>query len=278
LKVIGKYIDRLGEKKLNKNGQMMEIIKYKGCNDILVRFEDGTIEHSMYQNFVKGNILNRMLPTICGVGYIGQGDYKALDEFGNSKRYDTWKSMIYRCYNKNRQKDCPTYKGCSVCEEWHNFQNFAKWYNDNYYKVEDEKMELDKDILIKGNKIYSPDTCIYVPSYINQIFKGFENNNNNKVSTGISKTIRKNKNCVTIRYLVYIWKYGKSIYFGSYENLSEAKDIYIKEKTKHILEIANKYKDKIPIKLYSSMCSYMDYTPKSLEEILDSCEKVLTNE
>ena len=59
---------------------------------------------------------------------------------------------------------------CSVYEGWHNFQNFAKWYEDNYYEIEEEQMHLDKDILVKGNKVYSPDTCVFVPETINGLF------------------------------------------------------------------------------------------------------------
>lgn len=68
--------------------------------------------------------------------------------------------MIKRCYNQKCLLKDNTYRGCSVCDEWLNFQNFGEWYDENYYEVPNEVMDLDKDILHKGNKIYSPDNCV----------------------------------------------------------------------------------------------------------------------
>ena len=66
--------------------------------------------------------------------------------------------MIRRCYAD--LENCSSYKDVIVCKEWHNFQNFAKWYEDNYYQFRDEIMQVDKDILKHGNKEYSPDIFI----------------------------------------------------------------------------------------------------------------------
>lgn len=79
------------------------------------------------------------------------------------KSYNCWKGMLERCYSKKLQIKFPTYLGCSVCEDWLYFSNFKLWYNVNYK----EGFEVDKDILIQGNKIYSPATCRFVPKYIN---------------------------------------------------------------------------------------------------------------
>lgn len=75
--------------------------------------------------------------------------------------------MLRRCYDKQFQERQPTYKGCIVCEEWYNFQNFAKWFDENYYEIEGEKIALDKDLLKLNNKIYSPSTCCFLPQRIN---------------------------------------------------------------------------------------------------------------
>ena len=71
--------------------------------------------------------------------------------------------ILERGYSKLWKEKHPTYENVYVCEEWHNFQNFAKWYYNNYYSINEERMEIDKDILYKNNKVYSPDTCIIVP-------------------------------------------------------------------------------------------------------------------
>lgn len=79
--------------------------------------------------------------------------------------YNCWANMLNRCYSAKCQITCPTYIGCAVCEEWKYFSNFKKWYDSNYK----EGFHLDKDILIEGNKIYSPETCVFVPQYLNSL-------------------------------------------------------------------------------------------------------------
>lgn len=79
--------------------------------------------------------------------------------------YIRWNSMLQRCYSSECQIRNKTYVGCTVCEEWLLFSNFKQWFDENYI----EGYELDKDILVEGNKVYSPDTCRFVPSYINTL-------------------------------------------------------------------------------------------------------------
>lgn len=77
----------------------------------------------------------------------------------------TWKSMLARCYSAVHQKTHPTYIGCTVCEEWLTFSNFKAWMEKQDWKGR----HLDKDLLTKGNRVYSPDTCIFVPNDVNQL-------------------------------------------------------------------------------------------------------------
>ena len=80
--------------------------------------------------------------------------------------------MLIRCYNKKDLEKNPTYKNTTVCIEWCNFQNFAQWFEKNYI----DDWALDKDILVKGNKVYSPETCCFVPREINEVFKNSTSN------------------------------------------------------------------------------------------------------
>lgn len=79
--------------------------------------------------------------------------------------YSAWHNMLKRCYSKETQKNMPTYKGCSVCDDWLLFSNFKEWMEANNYKGE----HLDKDILKEGNKIYSPNTCYLVSNRVNNL-------------------------------------------------------------------------------------------------------------
>ena len=103
-----------------------------------------------------------------GIGYYGKEfeDVKLID----IPSYRTWRMMLQRCYDEKVHKVEPRYKDCAVCEEWHSLFRFNEWYLQNYYSISDERMELDKDILLKNNKIYSPDTCVFVPQRVNTLF------------------------------------------------------------------------------------------------------------
>jgi len=112
-----------------------------------------------------GKVKDKLQPSVFGVGFIGEGDYKTKDQGGATIIYKTWHSMLRRCYYKPSLSYKPTYKGCSVVEEWHNFQNFAKWFEENYI----EGYHLDKDIKVEGNKVYGPGTCMFASPQDNAV-------------------------------------------------------------------------------------------------------------
>jgi len=77
--------------------------------------------------------------------------------------YQSWKNMLDRCYSDKYQERRPTYKGCTVSDEWLTFSNFKSWMD----MQEWEGNHLDKDLLIEGNKIYSAETCVFVTPSVN---------------------------------------------------------------------------------------------------------------
>lgn len=247
---MSKIKDRTGEFGFNNNGERMTIVRYGGRRDIDVQFDDGTIvEHKQYCNFKKREIKNPMFPSVYGVGFVGIGDFKTCDENGKStKCHKTWEDMHRRCYDPKCQEKHPSYKGCKVCKEWNNYQEFTKWDNENYYEVGNEQMALDKDILCKGNKIYSPETCVYVPQSINKLF------------------VKRDK--CRGEYPIGVRKYGnkfqarlckgneKEIHLGLFNTPEEAFLAYKIAKEAYIKEVAEEYKDKIPYRLYEALMNY----------------------
>ena len=162
--------------------------------------------------------------------------------------------MLQRCYSEKEHERHPTYIGCEVYEGWHNFQNFAKWYKDNYYEVGNEKMCLDKDILFKGNKIYSPDTCIFVPETINKLFiKNDKNRGESVIGATLCKNGKYQAQCNIINP-----ETGKSKqeYLGLYDSQEKAFQVYKYHKERNIKQIADYYKIHIPQKLYDAMYNY----------------------
>lgn len=108
---------------------------------------------------------------ICGVVY-NDANYQVgiyANIAGKRKRlwacpiYQSWMEMIKRCYSANIQAKQPTYIGCTVAPEWHSFMAFRAWM----IKQEWKGNQLDKDILIQGNKVYSSDTCVFVSQKLN---------------------------------------------------------------------------------------------------------------
>ena len=77
--------------------------------------------------------------------------------------YRAWKSMLQRCYSAKFQERNPAYKGCTVSKEWHTFNNFKAWME----KQDWEGKQIDKDLLFEGNKLYSPETCVFVTRTVN---------------------------------------------------------------------------------------------------------------
>lgn len=102
----------------------------------------------------------KLQPTVYGVGCFGVGHHTSRDNGKCSVKYRTWQNMLKRCYCPKEQERTPTYNGVTVCDEWHNYQNFADWFDLNYIKGHN----LDKDVKQRGvnNKIYSPSTCIFI--------------------------------------------------------------------------------------------------------------------
>lgn len=80
--------------------------------------------------------------------------------------YTKWEHMLERCYSVKYHKKYPTYIGCSVCPEWHYFSKFRSWMENQKW----EGLALDKDLLVKGNRVYGPDTCCFIPQAINSLF------------------------------------------------------------------------------------------------------------
>lgn len=247
--------NRIGEKRINNFGSKMIIKEHNGCMDVDVYFPefDWIFEHATYNNFKKGAIKCPYEKRVFGMGYVGEGKYKVKENGKITKMYKTWHGMLRRCYDKEFHKKNPTYIDCEVCDEWLCFQNFAEWYYENYYEIEEERMCLDKDILYKGNKIYSPETCIFVPETINLLFTKRQNDRGESVIG----TSPKNGKYV-VRCCLLNPETGKSKYehLGYYDTQEKGFRVYKYYKEKNIKQVADYYFGRIPEKLYKALYDY----------------------
>lgn len=250
-----KYNKRVGEEKINSFGSKMIVKNYRKESDIDVIFpEYGNflVTNKSYGDFKSGRVKSPFCRSVCGVGFAGVGNFPTKTTTFTPKSYVVWLDMIRRCY-KGRDENPewqPSYIGCRVCSEWHNYQTFCEWFYENYYIVDGERVALDKDILGKGCKVYSPDTCLFVPTRINNLFvKQMKTQSELPLGvdidkkTGLYRARCRDKN-------------SKKITIGNFRSLEEAFNAYKRFKESVIKDIASRYKKVVPEKLYQAMMDY----------------------
>lgn len=165
---------RLYEEKFNNQGCLMKIVKYNNASNIIVEFQDEYKYKikTIYQNFKSGSIKNPYYPSVYGIGITGI-KYPISINCVMTKEYLTWHHILQRCYNTKLKNKQPSYDVAMCCDEWILYENFYEWLysQPNFNKwFNGERWAIDKDILIKGNKVYSPETCCLVPQNVNCLF------------------------------------------------------------------------------------------------------------
>jgi hypothetical protein len=239
---MNKFDSKLGSVFVFDNGHKMEVIEYFGAKNITVKFDDGIIvKNATYDNFIKGSIKNYNYPIIYNVGYFGYGDYSRKN---HPIFYNIWKGMIARCYDDKELFRRPSYIGCTVDSFFLNFQNFARWCESNYVYG----FKIDKDILIKGNKIYGPQTCCFVPSEINGLFV-LSTKKRGNYPLGVSKS-EYNK------FVVNASIENQRVYLGSYDCQIDAFNVYKNHKENRIKFLANKHKSEITTECYNALINW----------------------
>lgn len=183
-----------------------------------------------------------MEPVMCGVGYRGSENVDCVSE-----SYLKWHDMLVRCYNEKFHERKPQYRGCSVCEEWLNYSNFKVWYDQN--KIAGMNLDLDKDILFKGNKVYSPETCCFVPHAINTLFLS-KKADRGDYPIGVSYEKDKKKFRAAMSFM------GEQIKLGTFNTAEAAFARYKEYKEDFIQDLAEQYKDVIPHKVYEAMMNW----------------------
>lgn len=146
----------------SRNFGDMLVVGNVSSRNVSVKFlNTGSIVENLQRgNVLRGNIHDPLARTVEGVGFLGEAYRKG--ESGKVS-YDRWKKMIVRCYSENYHNTRESYKNCTVADEWHNYTEFKKWFDENYI----EGYHLDKDLLVQGNRVYSKTTCCFIPPELN---------------------------------------------------------------------------------------------------------------
>ena len=168
------------------------------------------------------------------------------DGDSHTNAYTHWRNMLARCFDKEYMVCRPTYSDCTVCQEWLLFSNFKKWFDQFNY----ENYHLDKDILIKGNKHYSPDTCCLVPQEINTLLTRRQGSRGQH-PIGVCYIKRSGKYSATIHKM-------RNVHLGLFDTPEEAFQAYKSAKEHYVKERATKYfqEGKITHRVYQALMEY----------------------
>lgn len=182
-------------------------------------------------NYVTTNIMNRKLLYGFGVNDYYDGPVNTGTKI--VKFYAVWRSMIARCYDPVQRTKYSSWEGCKVCDEWKSLVKFKEWFDKNYI----EGYELDKDILIKGNKLYSPETCCFVPKELNRIFETKPKKiKGNTLPEGVMWDSSRGL------YISVLNRFNKKrLYIGRFISVEEASIKYQKAKNQYLSELAEEY-------------------------------------
>lgn len=250
-----KHIDAekkyLGSVWTTRSGSKIIVDAYKDSEHVLVRFLDTNNSYEVstreiMSGYVRDQRAKLLRKTVHNTGIVGIGKYSISK---HHDAYRVWADMLRRCYASYAGKKFPAYTECKVATEWHIFQNFAEWFYANLPSCENPT--LDKDILFKRNKIYSPNTCCIVPKSLNVAFVRNEAYRGS-LPIGVSRT-HKNKTKI---YRAKIKRYGETIELGNFSTAQDAFCAYKKAKETYIKELAEKYKNQLLPTVYQAITKY----------------------
>lgn len=237
--------------KTNNFGELI-ITNYVKYKEVYVKFlATGYETKTTMSRIEKGQVKDKLLPNVCGIGITGDELTKTNGK--HLKEYALWGAMIKRCYDLKFHNKGKTYKDCSVSDNFKFFTFFKKWCNEQigFNSVDDKgkPFALDKDILVKGSKIYSEHTCVFVPAEINSLLiRCGRARGDLYIGVYFSK---KNK-----KYVSQIRYNSNQIHLGHFDTETEAFYAYKQAKEAYIKEIANKWKDKIDHRVYEALMDY----------------------
>lgn len=236
----GSFKDRTGEKHMTKEGYEIEIIDCSHSSSCVIKFlYNNYIRYNVdFADIKRGEIKNPYHKSVYGVGYVGEGIYKTKENYKMTNHYKKWLGVLKRAYGNTMY-----YTGVTACKEWHNFQNFAQWYEKNWKSYMDGSWHLDKDILRVKNKIYSPETCRFVPQEINNVILSCLGGRG-KYPIGV--TISGNKFVATM----------SKKRLGLFDTIEEAFECYKFHKKYYIKEVADKWKDQIDSQVYQALYNW----------------------
>ena len=243
------YKDCVGKILKSKNSGDFKVLKYNDARDVEIQFVNTGFEKSVQLVQVKsGNVKDPYLPSVYGVGIVGT-KYPISEGGVLTKEYKPWQSMLRRCYSDAYQKQRPTYEGCEVGDNFKSYEYFYEWCH-SQIGFGNKDWHLDKDLLIKGNKVYSENTSVFIPREINQVL--------------VKRTASRGEHLIGVcwhntnkAFMAQVGKSnGGSEYLGLFKTEIEAFNAYKQAKEAFVKEQAEKWKGKIDERAYEALMNY----------------------
>ena len=241
--------DCVGKVFKSKSSGDFKVLKYNGSKDVEIQFLKTGYETVVQLGHIKsGSIKDPYSPSVFGVGITGT-KYPPTINGVQTKEYVLWKHMLERCYSDTYKKKQPTYEGCEVSDNFKSYTYFYEWCN-KQMGFDNEYWQLDKDLLIKGNKVYSEDYCVFLPKEINLVLTKSNKTRGEhligvcwyKKDKAFVARVNKNK--------------GGSEYLGSFKTELEAFNAYKQAKEAFVKEQATKWKSQIDYRAYNALMNY----------------------
>ena len=247
------YKDCVGKVCKSKLSGDFKIVEYNNKTNVKIQFINTGYETVARLGHIKsGGVKDPYSSSVFGVGVVGT-KYPAYEYGVVTKEYVLWNNMLKRCYSDIYQKKYPTYEGCEVSDNFKNYEYFYEWCNNQIGFGDDgngNPFHLDKDLLIKGNKVYSESTCVFIPREINQLLVKRTASRGeyligvcwHKRDKVFMATVNKNK--------------GKRENLGYFKTEVEAFNAYKQAKESFVKEQAEKWKGKIDERAYEALMAY----------------------
>ena len=243
------YKDCVGKVCKSLNSGYFKVLKYNDYYEVEIQFVStgfGTV--ATLGNIRNGKVKDPYLPSVYSVGILG-AKYPISEYSVNTKEYVLWCNMLKRCYSDTYKKKNPTYEGCKCSENFKSYEYFYEWCQ-SQVGFGNEGWHLDKDLLVKGNKVYSEDSCIFIPAEINSLLTKREASRGEHL-IGVSWNSRDKAFKVQVRK-----NKGKREYLGCFKTELEAFNAYKKAKETFIKEQAEKWKGQIDERAYNALMNY----------------------
>ena len=243
------YKDCVGKVCKSLNSGDFKIVKYNDSGNVEIQFlKTGFKVVATLGNIRKGYVKDLYTPSVFGVGVVGTKYPSAINSV-KTKEYELWTHMLERCYSDAFKKKRPTYEGCEVSNKFKSYEYFYEWCHSQIgFGV--EGWHLDKDLLIKGNKVYSENTCVFLPHEINQIL--------------VKRTASRGEHLIGVHWhnasKAFVAQVGKSKgkqeWLGVFKTEIEAFNAYKTAKESFVKEQANKWKSQIDERAYNALMNY----------------------